>query len=62
MQRNTYHIIISVFIKDIIEIEVMFLDILCEVNLVPKQIISVLGSLLELFHYYILCSTHLQNI
>lgn len=36
MQRNTYQIIISVFIKDIIEIEVMFLDILCEVNLVPK--------------------------
>ena len=37
MQLFSYHIVISVFIKDIIEIEVVLLNILCEVDFVPKS-------------------------
>ena len=49
MQLCTYHIVISVFIKDIIEIEVMLLNILGKVNFVPKTRNQHVGSLLELF-------------
>ena len=34
--KQPYHIIICVFIEDIVEVEVMLLYVLCEINFVPK--------------------------